>query len=97
MTERTIPTNLSDLTQETYDLYMKEVKAILLQMSYRQILLTPENLLAVEDYEIIAIPQASGGVLIQLRAKSGTLAEIINSVNQLTPTDRQLLKSYLNS
>ena len=97
MTSRTVPTNLSDLTQETYDLYMKEVKGILLQMSYRQVLLTPEHLSAVDDYEITAVQQASGGILVQLQPKTGSYAELLETIKNLSPTEQQLLKGYMNS
>ena len=97
MSTRTVPADLSDLTQETYDLYMKEVKAILFQTSFKQILITPEHLSAVDDYEITAIPQASGGILVQLQPKTGSYAELLETVKNLPSVEQQLLKGYMNS
>lgn len=96
-TEQTLPANVSELSQEQYELYVKEVKAILLQQSYRQVLVLPESLETANSYEIVSIPQTNGGILVQLRAISGTFAAVLESVKQLSATDQQLLRSYLNS
>ena len=97
MPTRTVPTNPSDLTKETYDLYMKEVKGILLQLSYRQFLLTPEHLSASDDYEITAVSKAYEGIIVQLQPKTGSYAELLETIKNLSPTEQQLLKGYMNS
>lgn len=97
MTTRTVPADLSDLTQEIYDRYTKTVKAILFQTAFKQILVTPEHLSAVDDYEITAVPQASGGILVQLQPKTGSYVELLETIKNLSPTEQQLLKGYMNS
>lgn len=94
MTELTLPANVSDLTQEQYLLYIKEVKALLFQLPGKQALVTPDSLSSVSSAEIVSIPQQNGGILIQLRAIPTNVDEAVTLYNQLTRTEKaQFLKA----
>jgi hypothetical protein len=88
MAELTLPANVSDLTQEQYDLYVTEVKAMLFQMPNLQSLVTPDSLLAVINYEIVSIPQTNGGICIPLRSVPSPLDTAISAFNALTEQEQ---------
>ncbi len=96
-TELRLPANVSDLTQEQYLLYVQEVKAILFQAPQLQVLVTPESLEAVSNYEIVSIPQANEGILVQLRAVPSPLEVATDAVSNLSETELAQFKSWLES
>lgn len=95
-TEIRLPASVSDLTQEQYELYITEVKAILFPLPQKQTLLTPENLSFVSNFEIISIPQQNGGILVQLRPVPSQLDEALAEYNQLTDEEKLQFKAAIN-
>ena len=83
-----MPAEVTDVTQEQYELYITEVKAILFQLPQRQTLITPESLSAVTNTEIVSIVQASGGILVQLRTVPSPLDQALSEYNNLTETQK---------
>ncbi len=95
--ELRLPSDVSNLTQDQYDLYIKEVKAILFQLPQLQSLVTLESLNAVTNYEIVSIPQASGGILVQLRAVPSPLEIATEAAASLSPVELAQFRSWLES
>lgn len=88
--ELRLPTNVADLSQETYERYVLQVKAILRRFPNAQILLVREELTAVSrGVEIVSVPQTTGGILIQLRRVSTKIDEAIALYEDLSESERK--------